>query len=232
LDTLETEKADALLVAGDVFDSANPSAASHRLLYRFVREAKRRLRNLGIVLIAGNHDSPGRLEAPSPLLEVLGVTVVGQLCHPEASTFDAERMLVPLLDREGGIAAWCLAVPFLRPGDVPRVETEGDAYLAGVELVLSQGLDLALSRRERGQAMVALAHCHLAGGQTSQDSERRLFVGGAEALPPHVFGSDLAYVALGHLHRPQAIAGQARPGCATQEARCRCPSPRSTTLIR
>jgi exonuclease SbcD len=59
LDTLEAEKVDALVIAGDVFDSTNPSAASQTLLYQFLTQARRRVPHLGIVMTAGNHDSPG-----------------------------------------------------------------------------------------------------------------------------------------------------------------------------
>src|SRR5437868_773213 len=71
LDTISAEQADALLIAGDIFDNANPSAASQKQFHRFLRQAKNRAPNLNIVIIAGNHDSPGRLEAPGPLLQAL-----------------------------------------------------------------------------------------------------------------------------------------------------------------
>lgn len=61
LDTLEAEKVDALVIAGDVFDSTNPSAASQAQLYQFLTQARQRVPHLGIVITAGNHDSPGRL---------------------------------------------------------------------------------------------------------------------------------------------------------------------------
>src|SRR4051812_14445721 len=79
LDTIVTEQADALLIAGDIFDNANPSAASQKQLYRFLQQARERVPHLNLVVIAGNHDSPGRLEAPGPLLEAHGTRVVGSV---------------------------------------------------------------------------------------------------------------------------------------------------------
>lgn len=93
---------------------------------------------------------------------------------------------------------------------MPLVETEGDRYLKGVELLYRQALDQALSRREPGQAIIALGHCHMSGGRTSEDSERRLVIGGAEALPVEIFDPVIAYAALGHLHRAQKVGGQER----------------------
>ena len=207
LDTLETEQADALLIAGDVFDNSNPSAASQRQFYRFLAQTKRRVPALDIVIIAGNHDSPGRLEAPATLLEAFGATVVGHVTRQQGE-IELDRLVVPLKNRAGDTAAWCLAVPFLRPGDAPRVETDGDPYVKGVELLYRQVLDHALRRREHGQAIVALGHCHMSGGATSEESERRIVIGGVEALPVEIFDPAIAYAALGHLHRAQTVGGR------------------------
>jgi exonuclease SbcD len=210
LDTLETEQADALLMAGDVFDNPNPSAAAQKQFYNFLTRAKRRVPDLDIVIIAGNHDSPGRLEAPAPLLQAFDATVVGYVTRDSQGGIQLDRLVAPLRNRDREIAAWCLTVPFLRPGDVPRVETDGDPYLEGVARLYRQALDLALSRQETGQAIIALGHCHMSGGQTSEDSERRIVIGGAEALSIETFDPAIAYAALGHLHRAQQVGGQER----------------------
>ncbi|NCA69803.1 MAG: exonuclease SbcCD subunit D [Sphingobacteriia bacterium] len=210
LDILEGEQVDALLIAGDVFDNPNPSAAAQRQLYRFLGAAKRRLPRLDILIIAGNHDSPGRLEAPEPLLGPFDVRVVGSVERDHRGDIDLERLIVPLRNRDGEIAAWCLAIPYLRPGDVPRVERGGDPYLDGIALLYRQALELALRRREPGQAIIALGHCHMSGAQTSEDSERRILIGGVESLAVEIFDPAISYVALGHLHRAQRVGGQER----------------------
>ena len=79
LDTLESEQVDTLLIAGDVFDNTNPSAASQTQLYQFLTQARQRVPHLGIVMTAGNHDSPGRLEAPAPFVSLFDARVVGQI---------------------------------------------------------------------------------------------------------------------------------------------------------
>ena len=215
LDTLVAEQVDALLVAGDVFDNANPSAASQRQLYRFLQQARARLPGLDIVVIAGNHDSAGRLEAPGPLLEAHGTRVVGHVVRGADGAIDLERFLVPLTGRDGEVAAWCVAIPFLRPGDVPRIAApEGeagdafDAYLAGTALLYRQAHALARERAAPGQAIVAMGHCHMIGGDSSPDSERRIVIGGSEALPATMFDEATAYAALGHLHLAQRVAKQ------------------------
>jgi exonuclease SbcD len=209
LDTLEAEQIDALLIAGDVFDNPNPSADAQKQFYHFLVDAKRRVPQLDIAIIAGNHDSAGRLEAPASLLQAFGVTVVGCARNAQGE-LELGRLIAPLRNRQGDITAWCLAIPFLRPGDVPKVATAGDAYLEGIRQLYRQALDHALERWENGQAIIALGHCHMNGGQTSEDSERRIVIGGAEALPVDLFDASITYTALGHLHRAQKVGGQKR----------------------
>jgi exonuclease SbcD len=217
LDTIVAEEVDALLIAGDVFDNANPSATAQRQLYRFLQQARVCAPQLDIVVIAGNHDSPGRLEAPGPLLEAHGTRVVGHVVREAAGNIDVERFLVPLTGKDGAVRAWCVAIPFLRPGDVPRVappSADGapndafDAYLAGIRSLYQQAYELARARATDGQAIVAMGHCHMVGGDASPDSERRIVIGGTEALPAAMFGPDVAYAALGHLHLAQRVGQQ------------------------
>jgi exonuclease SbcD len=211
LATIVAEDIDALLIAGDVFDSANPSASAQKQLYRFLQQARMRAPTLDIVVIAGNHDSPGRLEAPSPLLEAHGTTVIGHVLKNAELEIDLELHLVPLHDKTGAVQAWCLAIPFLRPGDVPRLPpVEGeqgapDPYLAGIGLLYRQAFELAAARRQSGQAIVAMGHCHMVDGTASLDSERRIVIGGTEALPASIFDPAIAYAALGHLHLAQRV---------------------------
>ncbi|HNW78041.1 MAG TPA: exonuclease subunit SbcD, partial [Candidatus Competibacteraceae bacterium] len=152
LDTLDNEQIDALLIAGDIFDNPNPSAAAQKQFYRFLSSAKQRLPHLHTVIIAGNHDSPGRLEAPAPLLDELDATPIGYITRDAEQRIELDRLVVPLRNRQGAIAAWCLAIPFLRPGDVPKIDTPGDAYLDGVRALYRQALDQALTRRQPDQA--------------------------------------------------------------------------------
>jgi len=211
LDSIVAEQADALLIAGDIFDTANPSAGAQKQLYRFLQQARARAPQLDIVVIAGNHDSPGRLEAPGPLLEAHGTSVIGHIVRNGDGEIDLERHLVPLHGRDGSVQAWCLAVPFLRPGDVPRLAladgeaAPADPYLAGIALLYQQTFALAAARRQDGQAIVAMGHCHMVDGTASLESERRIVIGGTEALPAAMFDPAIAYAALGHLHLAQRV---------------------------
>jgi len=210
LDAIVAEQADVLLIAGDVYDNANPSSASQKQLYTFLRRARERAPHLNLVVIAGNHDSPGRLDAPGPLLEAHGTRVIGAVQRLADGSIDVESLVLPLTGRDGAVQAWCLAVPFLRPGDVPRAASPdgADPYLAGIALLYQQAFELAASKRQDGQAIIAMGHCHMVDGQMSSDSERRIVIGGTEMLPAGMFDPAIAYAALGHLHLAQNVGKQ------------------------
>ncbi|ADO74790.1 exonuclease SbcCD subunit D C-terminal domain-containing protein [Stigmatella aurantiaca] len=207
LDTLEAQSVDALLVAGDVFDTANPSAEAQAAWFRFIARARERLPLLDIVVIGGNHDSAARLEAPDPLFAALKVRVVGGLPRGPES-LDFERLLVPLHDARGQVQAWVAAVPYLRPADLPLIATEGDRLIEGVREVYGLTLEAARRRRQPGQALVAMGHCFMVGTELSQLSERRILGGNQHALPVDLFPEDVAYAALGHLHKAQRVGGR------------------------
>jgi exonuclease SbcD len=204
LETLGAEAADALLVAGDIYDHANPSAAAQKVLYSFLSEARRCYPHLNIVLVSGNHDSTARFEAPAPVLEGFGMNVLGQVPRDAGGGIDLTRLCLPLQDRAGRTVAWCLAVPFLRSGDLPTT-TPAVSYPERVGRLYADLMSMVLARREAGQGLVALGHCHVEGALVTHDPERPIVVGGVDALERNMFDPRLAYVALGHLHRAQEV---------------------------
>ncbi len=208
--TLELRQADALLIAGDIFDSANPPASAQAMLYRFLVVAQRRLPRLQVVAIAGNHDSAARLEAPSPILDALQVHVVGSPRRLADGRLDTDRLVVPLRDAAGQVSAWCAAVPFLRPSDLPATATDGDPLIAGVGALYAQVIADLEARRQPGQSRLAMGHCYMVGTRLSDLSERRILGGNQHALPVGLFPEGLGYVALGHLHLAQTVGGQDR----------------------
>lgn len=199
---------DALLIAGDVFDHANPSLAAQKQLYDFIMDAHQQCPQLHIVMIAGNHDSGARIELPAPLMRRLNAHAIGRI-HWLNGQPDGTQLLLPLPNAQGVTTAWCLALPFLRPSEITGLHSSSD-YLTAMHALHAQLIAYAEQQRQPGQALIALSHAHLAGGQVSEDSERSLIIGTAEALPATLFPESLHYVALGHLHRPQRVAGQER----------------------
>jgi DNA repair protein SbcD/Mre11 len=204
VDACEREQVDAIVISGDVFDGSNPPATAQAAYFGFLADVSARVPGIAVVVIAGNHDSPARLDAPAPLLARLRVHAVGAL---------RDDPVVALRRRgDGAIAAWLAAVPFLRLGDVAHWQasrTEPDASRSDPEVpiraIYADAVRAARARREPGQALVVTGHLHVTGAEPSTLSERRIVIGGVEAVGGDLFAADVAYVALGHLHKPQRV---------------------------
>jgi DNA repair protein SbcD/Mre11 len=209
LQQLTEKQPDVLLLAGDVYDSIHPPASSVRMFHHFLAEARRCVPGLQMVITAGNHDSAARLEAPHELYAALGIHVVGTVQRMEGGGIDFERFIIPLRDKSGAVVAAALAIPFLRSADVPLVPDVADPYMAGIKALYQQATQAALAKPElQAKPLLALGHCHMQSGQESTNSERRIVIGGVEALAADAFPPELCYIALGHLHRPQHIQHQ------------------------
>lgn len=216
-DRIEDCAVDALLVVGDIFDSQNPPIQAQKQLYRFLGGLRRRRPGLDVVLVGGNHDSGGRLEAPSPILEEFGVRVIGNLPRDSDGRIDAERLTVPLHDRDGKVAALCAAIPFLRLSDLPPAPPDGsspdgsaeDGLVWGVREVYREALEHVAATLRDGQALIATGHCYMTGCDISDLSERRILGGNQHALPVDIFPDYVTYGALGHLHKAQLVGGRA-----------------------
>ena len=205
LQQLQHKQADALIVAGDIFDSANPSAAAQAQLYEFLVKARTLLPTLNIVLIGGNHDSASRLDAPSSILNALGITVVGGLVRADEGIV-WDRLIVPLTDAAGEIKAWCGAMPFLRNADLPTTdEHDVEPLIAGVKSLYAQLFSALQAKATQGERLILTGHCYMVNGCVSELSERKILGGNQHALPVELFPEDIAYVALGHLHLAQKV---------------------------
>lgn len=208
------ERVDALLVAGDVFDGINPSGEAQRMLYGAIANLLRANPQLQIVMTAGNHDPAQRLEAPEAVLSSLGVHVLGTL-RRNGQDVDIDRHLIPLRDSSGSTRAHVLAVPFLRQADLPGLQLGAEGGPEPAVTAAARTLHLAMTdaaiTRAQGLPVLAMGHLTCAGGLESEGAERRILIGGEHAVPPDIFPPGLAYVALGHLHRPQSLdAGRVR----------------------
>ncbi len=189
------ERADALVITGDVFESATPPASAERMWFEFLAAARRACPALDIIAIAGNHDSPARLGAASAVLRELGVHVLGGLPRTSDGAIDRERVLVPIAGGRGLVAA----VPFLRPVDLPPDLADP------LEAIYAEVVTAARERRAPEQALIVTGHLYVAGADAAYLSERRVSIGGVESAPLRLFPADIDYVALGHIHRAQRV---------------------------
>ncbi len=198
LATIKNENIDLLLISGDIFDLANPSAKDRRLYYQLLRNLNEL--EIKIIITGGNHDSVGLLNAPKEILDILNVHVIGGALDP------IEEELIPIqISEEKLIVA---AVPFLRDKDLRNAET--DKLYANRTEAIREGIkkhyqSLAKICEDKFTNTPALAMGHLyAIGADPSDSERDIHVGNAAAIDASIF-TGFDYVALGHIHRPQII---------------------------
>lgn len=200
---------DALIIAGDVFDVSNPSAASQSLYYHFIYRVTAENPTLQIVIVAGNHDSAARLEAPLPLLQAMRTEVRGVVRKSDDGEIDYDHLTVELKNRDGEVELLCMAVPFLRQGDYPTVPTEGNPYAEGVRELYTQLLQRLWKRRKENQSILAIGHLQAIGSEIAEkDYSERTVIGGLECVSPDAFSEQIAYTALGHIHKAQRVSGR------------------------
>ncbi|WP_199543512.1 exonuclease SbcCD subunit D [Prauserella sp. PE36] len=196
-DLVAGEAVDVVLVSGDVYDRAVPSAEAVRVATR----AMKRIREAGaqLVITPGNHDSAARLGAFADFAAAGGLhlrTTAAELAEP-----------VVLEDDHGPVALY--GIPYLEPEIVRHAL--GVPQARGHTGVLTEAMRRVtedLAGREPGTRSVVLAHAFVTGGVGS-DSERTIAVGGVEQVPGSVFDG-VDYVALGHLHGAQTLAEHLR----------------------
>lgn len=203
LDRLRETQPDVLLITGDIFDSANPSARAEELFYSFLMQATAAVSGLQIVITAGNHDSAGRLEAPAAMLRTHNIYVRGTIRTDADGLPDFSHYLLPLSSRmESEAQCVCFALPYLRSSDYPAGLTpeEGLRYYF-------EHLHRALRKSDfRGLPVVAAAHFYATGADICADEHsERLVVGGQECVSADVAGRGVAYAALGHIHKAQQL---------------------------
>jgi len=202
------QEIDVLIVSGDIFDKANPSAQARRQYYEaLVRLKNTRLKK--VILTGGNHDAPHTLDAPAELLRALDIHIVGGV--PE----DISDLLIPLYEDQK-TELIIAAVPFLREGDI-RLALAGESTANRAEAV-QQALANFFQRigectrewKEQGIPVLLMGHLFATGVQVS-DSERQIQVGNLGGIDASIFPeSFFDYVALGHIHRPQWVGQNPR----------------------
>lgn len=200
---------DALLVAGDLFDTLVPPAAAQRLLFDFFARLKREAPWVTVVVIAGNHDSGIRLESPAELLAGMDIHTLGQVHRGGAEgTVDYSLLTVSIPLRSGGEGT-VLAVPYLRMGDCPTVDVQGQptqSIADGTKAFYEEfSTHLAKGRGNCKGPWVCVGHMLVKGGTFGGTSTGvDPLIGNLEAVPTEVF-PPCDYVALGHLHRYQRV---------------------------
>ncbi|MFA0318742.1 exonuclease subunit SbcD [Vibrio sp. 10N.222.55.A3] len=198
---------DAIIVAGDIFDTSTPPSYAREMYNKFVVDSNKI--DCQLVLLGGNHDSVSVLKETQQLLKYMGADVIPNTNEDHAT------QVVELKGKNGDVEALVCAIPFIRPRDVltsqagvtgvERQKQLGDAIKQHYQSVY----DAAVEKRaefENSEHMPIIATGHLtAMGVQQSDSVRDIYVGNLDGFAADGF-PDADYIALGHIHRPQVVA--------------------------
>ena len=186
LDIVKEQEVQCVLIAGDIYDKAVPSAEAVLLLDQFISRLAEM--NVKVVAISGNHDSPERIGFGAEIMSTSGV----YMSHP----FNGNVEKVTLEDECGPINIYML--PFIKPAVVRPFFQEEDvsSYDRAMEIVINS---ISINKDERN---VLLAHQFVKGGSICESEE--VSIGGVDQVSADYF-ENFDYVGLGHLHGPQTI---------------------------
>ena len=184
INIIDAEKPDCVIIAGDVYDKAVPSAEAVALVDDFL--VKLSEKNLHVFVISGNHDSPERIAFGGRLMQSSKIYM--------SPVYDRNIAPTVLEDEYGKINIWML--PFVKPVHVRKIneDTELNSYTDAMRIAIE---DININKNERN---VMITHQFVTGAQRTESEE--ISVGGTDNVDVSVF-EDFDYTALGHIHRPQ-----------------------------
>jgi DNA repair protein SbcD/Mre11 len=205
LEQIAQHKVDALIIAGDVFDTGTPPSYARALYNQFIVQMQQS--ECQLIILGGNHDSVSTLSESKELLACLNARVI-----PGAFDSISEHVF-ELNNRQGEVGAIICALPYLRPRDMMLSQagqsaTDKQQQLANAIAALYQdSFAIAQSIQAKQQApvpIIATGHLTTVGASTSE-SVREIYIGSLDAFNANLFPA-ADYIALGHIHRPQKIA--------------------------
>ncbi|MDP2367301.1 exonuclease subunit SbcD [Rhodoferax sp.] len=211
LNQVDAHAVDAVLIAGDIFDTGAPPSYARELYSQLVV----RLHGAGVALLVlgGNHDSVATLGESRALLACLSSTVVAAIDDPASQV-----VVLPFRGGKGEAGCIVCAVPFIRPRDVLQsqagqsAEEKQQSMQAAIQAYYQSVSEAGRARQtaltqELGRTVPLIATGHLTTvGASSNESVREIYVGSLDAFPTSAF-PPVDYIALGHIHKPQKVGG-------------------------
>ncbi|HYF11428.1 MAG TPA: exonuclease SbcCD subunit D, partial [Actinomycetota bacterium] len=201
------QRVDAVLLAGDVYEHRAPGPEADALVFdAFVRLHEA---GIGVVTIPGNHDSALRMEAFGRVLRPLGIEIVARVARPQ------DGGIVVLPSRDGTETAEIAAIPFVperRFGDAAALFDASEHWFQSYAQGMGELLAAMAKGFTAGRIPIVMGHLFTDGALvTPGGGERELTIGMAYAIPPGRLPGTASYVALGHIHRAQAVASAPAP---------------------
>ncbi len=205
LTQVKQQQIDAVIVAGDIFDTTAPPSYAREMYFDFI--AKIHQLNCQLIVIAGNHDSVAMLIESKPVLNHLSTHVIA------LAREKSEQQVITLTDSQGMASAIICAIPFIRPRDVllSRAGQSANQKQADLQQAISDYYQkiVTCAQKKRQQLnvtipIIATGHLTTVGASCSE-SVRDIYIGSLSAFPASAF-PEVDYIALGHIHRGQKVA--------------------------
>lgn len=193
-----SEEVDLVLVAGDQFDTSSPSPEAERLVYRTLLQMAE---VAPVVMVAGNHDHPRRLEAVAPLLELGRVT-----CVSTVAPADQGGVVRPLDSMRVAMLPFLSQRAIVRAADLMELDPDrhGGKYVDRMTAII----DALCQDLSADDVNIVVGHVMVHGGEVG-GGERSAHTVFDYSIPSQAFPTSLSYVALGHLHRHQKLPAAA-----------------------
>jgi exonuclease SbcD len=217
LEVIEEQKVELLVVAGDVFDTMNPSNTARGLYYNFLGELQKTSCKAAVI-IGGNHDSPSLLDAPAELMRHLNLHVVGGAksnLDDQVFLLEASKGAAAGAKGESGGAVLVAAVPYLRDRDLKYSiagESPEDRKQRMRAAILTHYKEIgAAVEARRGDTQVpilATGHLFAAGSEDAEDKASHIYLADKNNIEAGQFPVSFDYVALGHIHQAQRVGGK------------------------
>ncbi|MTI32297.1 exonuclease SbcCD subunit D C-terminal domain-containing protein [Xanthovirga aplysinae] len=205
IETIRKQKVDVLVVAGDIFDQANPSKTSESAYYKFLIDLHQTSCK-HVIITGGNHDGIGTLDAPKEVLKILNVTTIS------SATENVEDEIIEIRNQQEELELVVCAIPFLRDKEI-RQAVAGESYDDKIQQTREGILrhyqvlgEICEKRYSQETPIMATGHLFAQGVSNESDSVRDIHIGNQAAINASGFHGRFDYVALGHIHRPQKLS--------------------------
>ncbi|MEH6384377.1 MAG: exonuclease subunit SbcD [Colwellia sp.] len=206
LEQVSEHAIDAVIVAGDIFDTGTPPSYAREMYFDFIVNMHKK--KCQLIILAGNHDSVAMLGESKQLLSHLSCQVI------TSASDILDKQIITLNNKKGQAGAVLCAIPFIRPRDImtssagqsvkEKQQSLQQAISEHYQNLYQQAQDLAQLSHDVKLPIIATGHLTTVG-VTSSESVRDIYIGTLEAFPANAF-PNADYIALGHIHRNQRVA--------------------------
>lgn len=200
---VDEEEPDALIISGDIYDSVAPSITAQKLYNRMILELRATAPNMKIIVTAGNHDSSSRLELNGELWNVFDVKIVGYVERNDDGV-NYEKHIIEIKNESNERIGYIIAVPYIYYANYPATEDEN---VNRMQYFHQQLLNRVAERNTGNLPVVLTGHLAVSGANITGHERRNthLVYENIEDM-----GNGYDYLALGHIHHPQVVRGNAK----------------------